>query len=136
MQPRGMRNCNPGNIRKSSDKWQGLAAEQPDPYFFSFEDPVYGIRAMVKILWTYQDKYKIRSVDKLIRRWAPPSENNTRAYIQSVADKLGVAPDAEIKLKDARTLLNILKAIIQHENGQQPYGDDLILKAINLAEAQ
>ena len=28
--PRGLRNCNPGNIRITKDKWQGLRAEQTD----------------------------------------------------------------------------------------------------------
>lgn len=33
--PRGLRNNNPGNIRLSKDKWQGLRQEQTDGSFFS-----------------------------------------------------------------------------------------------------
>ena len=34
---RGLRNCNPGNIRITKDKWQGLRAKQEDKSFFQFE---------------------------------------------------------------------------------------------------
>ena len=34
--PRGLRNCNPGNIRISTDKWLGLREEQTDKEFFQF----------------------------------------------------------------------------------------------------
>ena len=33
---RGLRNCNPLNIRRTADLWQGLAERQPDPEFFTF----------------------------------------------------------------------------------------------------
>lgn len=36
--PRGIRNCNPGNIRLTRDKWQGLRSEQTDTEFFQFEE--------------------------------------------------------------------------------------------------
>lgn len=54
--PRGIRNNNPGNIRWGSD-WQGLISEEErtDKSFCQFQDPVYGLRAMVKIIFTYQE---------------------------------------------------------------------------------
>ena len=30
-QPRGIRNNNPGNLRRSKDNWRGLSPEQTDP---------------------------------------------------------------------------------------------------------
>ena len=33
MEPRGIRNCNPGNIRITKDKWQGLREVQEDKEF-------------------------------------------------------------------------------------------------------
>lgn len=132
--PRGIKNQNPGNIRKSKDKWQGLADNQPDSFFFSFIAPEYGIRAMIKILWTYQDKYSLESVRELIGRWAPPTENNTESYIKSVAKAVGVSPDCKIDTKNTNILLPLVKSIIMHENGIQPYDDELVNKAINLAK--
>ena len=34
--PRGIRNHNPGNLRRSADPWQGLATTQTDEEFFQF----------------------------------------------------------------------------------------------------
>ena len=52
--PRGLRNNNPGNIRRSKDNWQGLAPEQTDPDFFQFTAPEWGYRALIKTLQTYR----------------------------------------------------------------------------------
>src|SRR5574337_804815 len=82
---RGIRNNNPGNIRKSSEPWRGLAAakDQKDPAFFTFETPEWGIRAMAVILRTYQTKYGLRTIRAIIGRWAPSAENDTDAYVDA-----------------------------------------------------
>ncbi len=115
---RGLRNNNPGNIRRGID-WQGMAERQPDPEFVTFQSPVYGIRAMNKILKTYATKYGLNTVRGIINRWAPPSENDTDAYVAAVAEALGVDPDARIDV--AARARELTQAIIQHENGIQPY---------------
>lgn len=48
IKPRGIRNNNPGNIRRNGDPWQGLAETQGDKEFFTFTTPVYGIRALAR----------------------------------------------------------------------------------------
>ena len=130
--PRGIRNNNPGNIRKSGDAWQGLADIQPDSAFFSFADPVYGIRALAKIIRNYRDRYGLQTVEGIINRWAPPVENNTGAYVGAVASALGVAPNQPLAF-DAGQMRTLVASIIQHENGQQPYSmatiDDGIARA-------
>jgi hypothetical protein len=35
---RGIRNCNPGNIRKGAP-WQGLSVDQPGVDFYTFQEP-------------------------------------------------------------------------------------------------
>ena len=119
--PRGIRNNNPGNLRKSNDPWQGLAPEQTDPDFLQFVAPKWGIRALARTLIAYQDRIGLRSVKSIIYRWAPPTENNTSAYIQSVAKNLGVQPDEPINVHDYKILQPLTLAIITTENGQQPY---------------
>jgi hypothetical protein len=116
---RGLRNNNPGNIRKNATAWQGLLppAEQTDPAFFRFASMAYGIRAMVKILYTYQDSHNLRTVRQIIGRWAPPNENDTNGYVQYVADRMGVAPDTYINVHDEHTVLALVRAIIAMENG-------------------
>lgn len=128
--PRGIRNNNPGNIRHG-ESWRGLALEQTDPDFCVFTAPEYGIRAMARILLNYQKKHGIRTIDGIISRWAPPAENNTRSYITAVSRACQVEPTEIIDI--AEYLPDIIPAIIQHENGMQPYNEKLIFKAIKMA---
>lgn len=131
--PRGERNNNPGNLIKGSSPWEGEVSGA-DTRFASFATPEHGIRALGKNLLTYQDKHGIDTVEGIISRWAPASENDTRAYVSTVAKAVGVAPDAKIDLHDAKTLTGITKAIIGFENGRQPYTDQQI--SLGLAAAQ
>jgi hypothetical protein len=87
--PRGIRNHNPGNIRRNGDPWQGLAERQGDVEFFTFKDPIYGIRALARTLIAYQDKHSCARSGRSLNRWAPPVENNTNAYVRAVAARDG-----------------------------------------------
>jgi hypothetical protein len=132
-QPRGIRNNNPGNIRKTKDPWQGLAERQTDAAFFVFKTPVYGIRALARLLINYQDKQKLRTIKTIIRRWAPQTENNTTAYIISVADATGFGQEQVLDMHRFDHLKPLVEAIILHENGMQPYTDTEITKGLVLA---
>lgn len=81
--PRGFRNANPANIRRGQ-RWQGMLPVQNDKDFVSFEYVTFGIRALLRILRTYNLKYKLSSIRDVITRFAPPSENDTELYISSV----------------------------------------------------
>ena len=87
-QTRGIRNNNPLNIRRSSTRWQGARKEQTDKSFVQFETMAYGYRVAWKILQTYYERFctqgKPFTVRNIIERWAPPTENDTEAYIKSV----------------------------------------------------
>jgi hypothetical protein len=131
--PRGIRNHNPGNIRRSSDPWQGLAERQSDVEFFTFKSPIYGIRALARTLITYQDKHGLRTIRQIIGRWAPPVENNTNAYVRAVAEATDLDADQMLDLHNFDYLFPLTKAIIKHENGQQPYNEAQISKALVLA---
>jgi hypothetical protein len=135
MTPRGIRNNNPGNIRKSHEPWRGLlpAGEQTDPAFFRFSSPEWGIRALAVILRTYQTKHGLKTVRAMIQRWAPESENDTEAYCQAVCTAVGVAPDEPIDLRDAGDMRGVVLAIIRHENGEQPYSMDVINRGLQRA---
>jgi hypothetical protein len=128
--PRGIRNFNPGNIRKDGTPWLGLDPEGQDPDFCVFIEPEYGIRAMVKILQRYKS-YGINTIHACISRWAPSSENDTQAYIDAVCKECSVGPDDPVDLDVIMPTL--LKAIIQHECGIMPYTDQTINAGIALA---
>ncbi len=132
MEPRGIRNHNPGNIRKG-EKWKGLSEHQTDSSFCVFISPEYGIRALAKVLLTYYKKYQLNTVKKIISRYAPPNENETESYIKSVADMLGVDSDDVIDVSSPAVLLVLLRAIIRHENGIQPYSSEQLIEGLKLA---
>jgi hypothetical protein len=119
-QERGLRNNNPGNIERGTDKWKGASPSQDDDRFLQFDSPEAGIRAMARILGNYKKEHKISTLADAITRWSPPSENDTAGYIQFVSDETGIKPDARIDL-DSPAVLPIMAAMIQKENGQQPY---------------
>lgn len=132
--PRGLRNFNPGNIRRSRTLWQGEAAEQTDSAFVTFQAPEWGLRAIAKILLTYQ-RNGLDTVAKMIGRWAPANENDTGAYVASVAQFVGVDPDAPIDLTNPGLMASMIKAIVRHENGQQPFTDAQVAQAMRLVNA-
>ena len=139
LQPRGIRNNNPGNIRWG-DNWQGLVPvdKRTDKSFAQFTQPIYGIRALAKVLTNYTKreglpnvgKKNIDTVREIISRWAPPNENDTEAYIRSVAKAIGVEPNDPINVFDKTIMSGLVKAIIRHENGMMSYTDDVIDRAI------
>ncbi|PQL04897.1 structural protein [Pantoea ananatis] len=130
---RGIRNNNPGNIRWG-DEWKGLVPEgqRTDKSFCQFKAPEFGIRAMIIILRNYQSKYVLKTITGIIKRWAPPNENDTQAYIRSVAQATGTDADKPIDLTDSSKLFPLLQAIIKHENGTQPYEYDVFIRALDL----
>ena len=53
MTTRGIRNCNPGNIRNSKTKYLGEVRSSRDAAFKQFETMAWGYRAMFVLLYTY-----------------------------------------------------------------------------------
>lgn len=106
--PRGVRNCNPLNIRQGS-KWMGLASRQ-DGEFCTFVSNDWGVRAACKILRSYARR-GIRTVAEIIQTWAPPSENNTAKYIQIVCSRTGYRPNHHIDVYDENEMVALLLAM-------------------------
>ena len=63
--------------------WSGEGA------FVRFSSLPWGIRATFCILDTYRKKYNATCVEDIIARWAPPSENDTKRYVQTVCRLTG-----------------------------------------------
>ena len=91
---KGLRNNNPLNIRHSADRWQGARKVQTDPSFVQLKTMAYGYRAAWRTLQTYYERFCMQSkpftVRNIIERWAPPSENDTEAYIRTVLRLSGI----------------------------------------------
>ena len=116
--PRGLRNCNPGNIRTTRDRWQGLRPVQTDPEFFQFETMAWGYRALMRTLQNYRLRHGCRTVADFIGRWAPPTENDTAVYIRTVCNDTGFTPDKEPDITDQWQMVQLAAAISHVENGE------------------
>ena len=89
---------------------------------------------MAKVLINYKRIHGLNTVRQIVSRYAPPNENQTTAYIQSVAKQLGVYPDTVIDIEERGVLTVFIKAVIRMENGIQPYSDELIQQGIELCQ--
>lgn len=133
---RGVRNRNPGNIDHSpANNWKGQL--KPDPAiekrFARFDSPENGIRAMGKLLLTYQRKHGLKTVKAIINRWAPAVENDTTAYVRAVEANTGTRPGAEVDLAAPAVMLGFAKAIIHHENAGFTYPGAVLEEGVRRA---
>ena len=123
--PRGLRNNNPGNIRKNSDVFQGEKTSS-DKEFKQFKSMAYGYRAIFKILSNYYRNYKLDTIRKMIGRWAPENENDTDAYIKAVSDYAGIPADDPININDREQMIRIVCGMSKVENGREAEMSDVI----------
>lgn len=134
MTTRGVRNNNPGNIDRNATKWQGMAADQSgDKRFIVFTSPQYGIRALAKTLLTYQSRYQLMTIRKIINRWAPPVENDTGAYVAAVAKACGVGPDDHVDCDEISVMRPLVVGIIAHENAGYRYPPAIVDEGLHMA---
>ena len=122
MTPRGIRNNNPLNIRRTGkDQWKGLRATRADASFCQFESMEWGWRAAFYLLTrTYYHTHRLYTIRGIISRWAPPQDhNNTEAYIRNVSRLTGIGPDEPLGIpsqQPARWMMLGVAMAIQ-ENG-------------------
>lgn len=114
---RGLRNNNPGNIRLSRTTWAGEVQPSKDTSFKQFESMAYGYRAVIKLLQNYRKLYGIMTVADFIKRWAPPTENNTSGYISRVCREMQVPSSYVPDIEDKATMCAFAAAISLVENG-------------------
>lgn len=113
---RGLRNNNPGNIRLSKTAYKGEVSST-DTAFKQFSQMKYGYRAMFILLHYYQRNYMDDTIRKFINRYAPPVENNTQAYIQTVCAHSGKFADERITTANEQDMTAIVSAMSLVENG-------------------
>lgn len=121
---------NPGNIRSSSNQWQGLLDDGGGD-FAQFDTPQNGVRAVMKDLQNQQKLHGASTIADVISRYAPPSENDTKGYIQFVADKTGLDPNQPVDLTDPEHLIPLAKAVVTREQGKNKLDDETYQAAFN-----
>ena len=129
---RGVRNNNPGNVRIGAP-WDGLAPHQTDPAFCQFIDAEHGIRAIAKILMSYQDIHGLHTVRGMIGRWAPLTENDTRGYAQFVAGHCGVGLDDAVSIHNLAFAAKMIPAMIAMECAGYQYPADVVIRGLIMA---
>ena len=115
---RGLRNNNPGNIIKGGRPYVGEVVPSSDTRFRQFATMPYGYRALMHLLRRYKTAYGCGTIRTMINRWAPPIENNTSSYVNTVSNRTGIHADAEIDVFDKETMLKMAEAISFVENGK------------------
>ena len=115
---RGIDNCNPGNIRRSRVRYLGEVHPSQDTHFKQFESMAWGYRAMFVLLDSYRKRYGLKTLREMLTRYAPPTENHTALYIESVCDMAGVKADTEIDTHSKRMMIPIVAAMSRIENGR------------------
>lgn len=118
---RGIRNNNPFNIVKGI-AWKGLSPSQSDSRFCQFQSLSFGIRAGIIILRNYisghnSARLPFNTIEKIINRFAPPSENQTTLYIRLVSEKTSIPSTQVIRPDDEDTICRIAQAICSVEVG-------------------
>ena len=114
---RGLRNNNPGNIRRSRVRYKGEVRPSRDPDFKEFSTIAYGYRAVFVLLDTYRSRYGLTTIRQMLNRYAPPTENFTEGYVRFVADYAGVMPDEVIDTRNEMDMIPIVSAMSTIENG-------------------
>lgn len=125
----GISRNNPGNIVKTGVLWEGQVKGQGR--FAHFKDAHSGLRALGIVLIRYQQRYQIKTVEKLIARFAPAHENDTSSYENFVARRLRLYTKSPLWI--THHLPDIMEAIIHYENGRQPYSREDIVRASEAA---
>ena len=115
--PRGLRNNNPGNIRQSSVRYTGEVQPSKDGAFKQFKSMEYGYRAMFVLLHTYARKHGINTIEGMISRYAPATENHTQKYIDVVSEWSGVPATSHLTTTNAEVMIPIVAAMSRVENG-------------------
>jgi hypothetical protein len=103
----GVNQFNVGNIRPAGSS---TGFEQHGSY-------EQGLKAIDDNLRNYGEKHSIKTLRGVITRWAPPSENDTEAYIKNVSQKTGISPDQEIDLSNPVVRHILSGPIVLQEKG-------------------
>ena len=114
---RGLRNNNPGNIRRSKVHYKGEVRPSRDPDFKEFSTMAYGYRAVFVLLDTYRSRYGLTTIRQMLNRYAPPTENFTEGYVRFVADYSGVMSDEVVDTRSEKDMIPIVAAMSKIENG-------------------
>lgn len=122
---RGLRNRNPGNIRRSAVRYRGEVRPSRDAEFKQFETMAYGYRAMFVLLDSYARRHGLHTLRTMIGRYAPPSENDTRGYVEAVSRLAGIDADRRLDTRAHDEMAAVVAAMSRVENGTAAVAEEV-----------
>lgn len=128
---RAERNNNPGNLNYAGQTGAVLE-EGSNARFAKFGSTAEGVSALAKQIQRYGER-GLDTVSKIINKYAPSSENDTKAYIEALSKRLGVSGDQKLDLNDSSTLTGLIKGIARHEAGSDYLSDSDLMTGLSMA---
>lgn len=113
------------NIRAGA-QWVGMTGVRRG--FVEFQNRDYAIRAWLLLMRTYRRRYGCRTVRQIVTRYAPPTENDTRSYVDFCARHIGIGADEQ--LTSLTQYAALAQAMARMETGTRIQQDD-VLEAMN-----
>ena len=119
---KSLQRYNPTNIKYDAENdWIGRLPKNGQ--FENFVDNAHAFSATYKILQTYEkEHFKFQmTVPKMITRWAPPQENDTKSYIRHVLSSTGLSETDIIDTEDLELMRKIIRVMTLHEVGYNSF---------------
>ncbi|ENG5503825.1 hypothetical protein ACT4JQ_004702 [Yersinia enterocolitica] len=103
------RNFNPLNLKTKGN------AGMDSGGFAKYTDEDSGWKAAREQLSRYYTRDKLDTIDGIISKWAPPSENDTKSYIAQVSKAMGVGSNDKLDLSDPSVMSSLSAQMAKHE---------------------
>jgi hypothetical protein len=92
-----------------------------------------GFTDAAKQLMLYGGRDHIDTLQGIISKWAPASENDVGSYVNDVSKRSGFAPGQHLDLNDPAVLQSLLAAMAHHEQGRDVGSAEEIGRAVAAA---
>lgn len=113
----GWRNNNPGNLRNTEYSQNKGSIGQDYRGFAVFGTLDQGVKAMSDLLFS-SPKYQGLTIDQALNRYAPPEDdNNTKGYINTITQALGVSADTKLSDLSPSQRDTMLSTMMGFESG-------------------
>ncbi|ECZ9313148.1 hypothetical protein A3T98_12790 [Salmonella enterica subsp. enterica serovar Newport] len=106
---RADRNFNPLNLKTKGN------AGKDSGGFAKYTDEESGWGAARRQLSLYYTRDKLDTINGIVSKWAPPSENDTNSYIEQISKAMGVGENEKIDLSNPAVMAKLSAYMASHE---------------------
>ena len=112
------------NIRATKGTtWKGQTGQRKG--FVEFETREMAIRAWLVLMRTYRRRYAATTIGEIVTRFAPPSENDTRLYVEQMVAWTLIPENMELTQTWHYALLAV--AMARKETGVAIFAGDVLM---------